>query len=40
MLAKKWGKIDFVVHAIAFSDKDQLDGRYVETTRTISPRPC
>ncbi len=27
-----WGKIDFVVHAIAFSDKDQLDGRYVDTT--------
>jgi enoyl-[acyl-carrier protein] reductase I len=30
---KAWGKIDFVVHAIAFSDKDQLDGRYVETTQ-------
>ena len=29
---KAWGGIDFVVHAIAFSDKDQLDGRYVETT--------
>ena len=28
-----WGKIDFVVHAIAFSDKEELDGRYVETTR-------
>ncbi|CAM5763737.1 enoyl-[acyl-carrier-protein] reductase [NADH] [Labrys miyagiensis] len=28
----KWGKLDFVVHAIAFSDKDQLDGRYIETT--------
>jgi enoyl-[acyl-carrier protein] reductase I len=28
-----WGSIDFVVHAIAFSDKDQLDGRYVETTQ-------
>src|SRR5580698_4557418 len=27
-----WGTIDFVVHAIAFSDKDQLDGRYVDTT--------
>ena len=27
-----WGGIDFVVHAIAFSDKDQLDGRYVDTT--------
>jgi enoyl-[acyl-carrier protein] reductase I len=30
---KLWGKIDFVVHAIAFSDKEELDGRYVETTR-------
>jgi enoyl-[acyl-carrier protein] reductase I len=29
----QWGQIDFVVHAIAFSDKDQLDGRYVETTQ-------
>ena len=29
---KAWGKIDFVVHAIAFSDKDQLTGRYVDTT--------
>jgi enoyl-[acyl-carrier protein] reductase I len=27
-----WGSIDFLVHAIAFSDKDQLDGRYVDTT--------
>jgi enoyl-[acyl-carrier protein] reductase I len=27
-----WGKLDFVVHAIAFSDKDQLTGRYVDTT--------
>jgi enoyl-[acyl-carrier protein] reductase I len=27
-----WGHLDFVVHAIAFSDKDQLDGRYVDTT--------
>src|SRR5271170_4497974 len=27
-----WGAIDFLVHAIAFSDKDQLDGRYVDTT--------
>src|SRR3982074_1459342 len=32
VLKQKWGKIDFVVHAIAFSDKDQLDGRYLETT--------
>ena len=27
-----WGSIDFVLHAIAFSDKDQLTGRYVDTT--------
>ena len=32
-LKSKWGKLDFLVHAIAFSDKDELDGRYVETTR-------
>ncbi len=31
-LAKVWDSIDFVVHAIAFSDKDQLKGRYVDTT--------
>jgi enoyl-[acyl-carrier protein] reductase I len=30
--AKRWGSLDFVVHAIAFSDRDQLDGRYVDTT--------
>ncbi len=30
---KKWGQIDFIVHAIAFSDKKELDGRYVDTTR-------
>ncbi|MCZ8182251.1 MAG: enoyl-ACP reductase FabI [Beijerinckiaceae bacterium] len=29
---KAWGKLDFVVHAIAFSDKDELTGRYVETS--------
>lgn len=32
-LADKWGKIDFVVHAIAFSDKNELDGLYLNTTR-------
>src|SRR5436190_4895848 len=31
-LAAKWGAFDFLVHAIAFSDKDQLIGRYVDTT--------
>jgi enoyl-[acyl-carrier protein] reductase I len=29
---RAWGGIDFVVHAIAFSDRDQLTGRYVDTT--------
>uniref|UniRef100_UPI003F9AAC7A enoyl-ACP reductase FabI n=1 Tax=Roseiarcus sp. TaxID=1969460 RepID=UPI003F9AAC7A len=29
---KAWGELDFVVHCIAFSDKDQLTGRYIDTT--------
>ncbi|MBN9580836.1 MAG: enoyl-ACP reductase FabI [Afipia sp.] len=29
----KWGAIDFVVHAIGFSDKNELKGRYADTTR-------
>jgi len=32
-LGRAWGKIDFLVHAIAFSDKNQLAGRYADTTR-------
>ena len=32
VVEQKWGSIDFLVHAIAFSDKDQLQGRYVDTT--------
>jgi enoyl-[acyl-carrier protein] reductase I len=32
-IAERWGKIDFAVHAIAFSDKDQLTGQYLNTTR-------
>ena len=32
-LGARWGGIDFAVHAIAYSDKDQLKGQYVETTR-------
>lgn len=31
-LGKVWDSLDFLVHAIAFSDKDQLKGRYVDTT--------
>ena len=32
-LEKKWGKIDFIVHGIAFSDKDELKGEYLDTSR-------
>ena len=32
-LEKQWGSIDFLVHAIAFSDREELKGRYVDTTR-------
>src|SRR5205823_11013981 len=32
-LRAKWGRLDFLVHAIAFSDKNELKGRYAETTR-------
>ena len=32
-LKKDWGHLDFVVHAIAFSDKEELKGRYVDTTK-------
>jgi len=31
-LAKVWDALDFVVHAIGFSDKEQLTGRYIDTT--------
>ena len=31
-LAKRWDSLDFLVHAVAFSDKAELDGRYVDTT--------
>ncbi|WP_425907395.1 enoyl-ACP reductase FabI [Nitrobacter sp. TKz-YC02] len=32
-IGKAWGKMDFLVHAIAFSDKSELNGRYADTTR-------
>jgi enoyl-[acyl-carrier protein] reductase I len=40
-LQERWGKLDFVVHAIAFSDKEELKGKYVDTsfenfTRTMA----
>jgi len=33
VLGERWGTLDFVVHAIAYSDKDELDGRYVDTSQ-------
>jgi enoyl-[acyl-carrier protein] reductase I len=32
-LAERWGRLDFLVHAIAFSDKAELTGKYLNTTR-------
>jgi enoyl-[acyl-carrier protein] reductase I len=32
-VSRRWGRLDFVVHAIAFSDKDELKGKYIDTTR-------
>ena len=32
-LKREWGKIDFLVHAVAFSDKNELKGKYADTTR-------
>ncbi|HKJ63330.1 MAG TPA: enoyl-ACP reductase FabI [Hyphomicrobiales bacterium] len=32
-LQERWGSLDFVVHAIAYSDKSELDGRYVDTSQ-------
>jgi len=32
-LAEKWGKLDFLLHAIAYSDKEELKGKYVDTSR-------
>ena len=32
-LEKSWGELDFVVHAIAYSDKEELKGKYVDTSR-------
>ena len=33
IIKKKWGKLDFLVHAIGFSDKNELRGRYVDTSK-------
>ncbi len=32
-LKKEWGSIDFLVHAIAFSDKNELKGKYLDTSK-------
>ncbi|WP_375316427.1 enoyl-ACP reductase [Wolbachia endosymbiont (group A) of Colletes cunicularius] len=32
IIEKKWGTLDFLAHAIAFSDKNELDGKYVNTS--------
>lgn len=32
-LSESWGSLDFLVHAIAYSDKNELKGRYADTTR-------
>ena len=32
-IKKEWGQIDFVVHAVAFSDKSELSGEYLNTSR-------
>jgi enoyl-[acyl-carrier protein] reductase I len=32
-LGREWGKLDFLVHSLAFSDREELKGRYVDTSR-------
>ena len=32
-IEKEWGSLDFVVHSVAYSDKEELSGRYVDTSR-------
>jgi enoyl-[acyl-carrier protein] reductase I len=31
-IGRRWGRLDFLVHAVAFSDKEELKGRYIDTT--------
>ena len=38
-ISEEWGKLDFVVHSIAFSPKDALHGRVVDVSRTVFSRP-
>ena len=39
-IKSSWGEIDFVVHAIAFSDKSELSGEYLNTTRENFLKVC
>ena len=39
-IKSKWGEVDFVVHAVAFSDKSELTGEYLNTTRENFLRVC
>lgn len=32
-IAERWGKLDFLIHAIAYSDKNELTGRFIDTSR-------
>ena len=32
-ISKKWEKLDFVIHAVAYSDKNELNGRYIDTSK-------
>jgi len=32
-ISKKWQKLDFIIHAVAYSDKDELNGRYIDTSK-------
>jgi enoyl-[acyl-carrier protein] reductase I len=40
LIQQAWGSLDFVVHAVAFSDRGELDGRYVDTTAGNFTRRC
>src|SRR6187399_2441027 len=33
-IEREWGRLDFLVHCVAFSDKEELDGRYVDTSKS------
>ena len=33
IIKEKWGSLDFIVHAVAFADKNELNGRYIDTSK-------